>query len=363
MPRWLAIVLILGAVLLVSFAFFRYGQSGGEQPQGPAGGPPPPLVETALARRSEIAVTVRAVGSVEAAERITVTSQVTGKVAAIRFREGQPVEQGDVLIRLDSGREQADLEAARAEYRDARSQLRRLRELVAQRTVPESEVDTAEARLDSARARVSEAQVALEERQITAPFAGVVGLRSVSPGSLLQPGDPVTTLATLDRLHVGFRVPSDILPRLRTGLEVRVRVPGLEEQLSGKVTSIDNTVDPATRAIALEAELPDVGVLKPGVFLTLDLVLENREAVMVPEEALVLEGGQAYVYVVGEDGVVQRKLVTAGERRPGEVEIREGLSPGTPVVAAGVQKVRAGQPVRLQGGGPGPVNPPAETAG
>lgn len=363
MPRWLAIVLIIGAVLIVVLAAFRYSQSGGEQQQGPMGRPPPPLVETATARRSEIAETVRAVGSVEAAERVTVTSQVTGKVTEILFDEGQQVDRGDVLIRLDSARERADLEAARAEYRDARVQLRRLKDLATQRIVPESEVDTAQARLESARAAVDESRAALEERRISAPFAGVVGLRSVSPGSLLQPGDPVTTLATLDKLHIGFRVPSGILPRLRPGLQVRARVPGWDRPLTGKVTSIDNTVDPATRAIALEAELPDVDALKPGVFLTLDLVLESRQAVVVPEEALVLEGRQAYVYVVSPNGVVERRAVTAGERRPGLVEIRKGLSPGTLVVTAGVQKVQAGQPVRLQGDGPPRGSPPAETAG
>lgn len=363
MPRWLAIVLTLGVVLLVSIAVIRYSQSDGESPQGPMGRPPPPLVETSLARRTEIAVTVRAVGSVEAAERVTVTSQVTGKVSEILFSQGQHVRRDELLVRLDSGREQADLEAAQAELRDARQQLGRLRELVAERIVPESEVDTAQARLDSARAAVSEAQAALEERRITAPFAGVVGLRSVSPGSLLQPGDPVTTLATLDRLHIGFRVPSDLLPRLRTGLEVRVRVPGVDRSLSAKVTRIDNTVDPATRAIALEADLPNVDVLKPGVFVALDLVLESRDAVVVPEEALVLEGRQAFVFVVGPEGIVERRAVTAGERRPGLVEIREGVSAGTRVVTAGVQKVQAGQPVRLETDRPAPGSPPAGTQG
>lgn len=288
-------------------------------------------------------MTVRAVGSVEAAERITVTSQVTGKVAEILFSEGEKVQENAVLVRLDSGRERTDLQAAEAEYRDARRQLRRLWELVKQQIVPESEVDTAQARLESTRAAVAEAQAALDERRITAPFAGVVGLRKVSPGSLVQPGDPVATLATLDRLHVGFQVPLDILPRLWIGLEMRARVPGVEKSFSGRVTSIDNTVDPATRAIAVEAEL-----LKPGLFVTLDLVLESRKAVVIPEQALVLEGRQAYVYVATPGGIVERRAVTTGERRPGIVEISHGLSVGTPVVSAGVQKVRVGQPVRLQ---------------
>jgi membrane fusion protein (multidrug efflux system) len=364
MPRRLAIVLTLGAAVLALLAAFWFTRGGGEQQApGAMAGPPPPRVETTPATRRDIAVTVRAVGSVEAAESIVVTSQVTGKVTEILFTEGQRVQQDDVLVRLDSGREEADLQAARAEYRDARRQLRRLRELVEQRTVPESEVDTAQARLESARAGVAEAQAALDERRITAPFAGVIGLRKVSPGSLIQPGDPVTTLATLDRLHVGFQVPSDILPRLRTGMEVRARVPGIDESFSGRVTSIDNTVDPATRAIALEADLPGAGALRPGIFVTIDLVLETRNAVVVPEQALVLEGRQAYVYVVDEGGIVERKAVTTGERRPGIVEIREGLEAGTQVVTAGVQKVRVGQTVRLEGrappaGGPGAGPPP-----
>jgi len=352
MPRRFAVGLVVGAIIIVLLAALWFTRGAGDRGSGPMGGPPPPLVEVSSARLSEIAETVRAVGSVEAAERVTVTSQVTGKVREILFTEGQRVDKGAVLIRLDSGREEADLQAARAELRDARRQLGRLRDLEAERDISRSELDAAQARFESSRAGLAEARAALEEREIMAPFAGVVGLRRVSPGSLLRPGDTVTTLVTLSRPQIAFRVPSDILPRLRPGLEVRVRLPGGERELAGRVTGIDNTVDPATRAIAMEAELPEAGVLKPGLFLSVDLVLEKRQAVVIPEEALVLEGERAYVYVVDKQHTVTRQPVTVGERRPGIAEIREGLADGVTVVTAGVQKVRAGQPVRLPGAGP-----------
>jgi membrane fusion protein (multidrug efflux system) len=302
-------------------------------------------VEPATLR--ELDITASSVGTVEAAESILVTSPVTGTVRRLHFGEGQRVEAGAPLVELDAAAEFAALEAAQAELQDARSQQRRLSRLAGSGAVSQSVLDEAQARLNTARARVDEGRAELDDRRITAPFAGTVGLAQVSPGAVVQPGDPIATLATVAQLKLAFRLPSQWLPRLRPGLAVRARIQGLQEELAGRITRIDNAVDTATRSIALEAALPEARYLRPGMFAAVDVVLETREAVTVPEEAIVLEGEQAYVYTVGDDRRAVRQPVAVGERRLGFAEIREGLTAGARVVTAGVQKVMPGQPVTL----------------
>lgn len=341
----LAAVLAAGAWLLWERGVF--GGQGGEAGLA-AGQRPPPVVETVAARRGRVEETVRAVGSIEAAERVAVTSQVTGKVAVIRFREGQAVEQGEELVVLDTERQQAALQVAEAEYRDARRQLQRL-QAIGNVAVSESTIDEAKARLETAWARVAEARAVLADQRIVAPFAGVVGLREVSPGALIEPGTPITTLATLDRLKVRFALPAELLPRLEPGLTLEVTAPGFGQRFRGRVAGIDNTVDPDTRSVTVEGTLATIGGdLKPGIFVSVDTVVAVRtNAVLIPEEALVLEGGNPYVYVVGPALMAQRQSVTLGVRRPGEAEVVDGLAAGARVVTRGLQQVQAGQPVQL----------------
>ena len=349
------LVLLAAGWLLVARDYADGGGPPGDMQR------PPPVVEVAIARRDEIRVTVQAVGTIEAAERIDITSQVTGKITEIRFSEGQRVEAGQVLVALDAGRQQASLDVARAEMRDAVRQLRRVRGLKPGVEVSPSEVDEAEARVATARARVAEAEAALQERRITAPFTGVVGLREVSPGALIEPGTTITTLATADNLKVQFELPLELLTQLKPGLPIEVDIAGFDRRITGRVAHIDNVIDPATRSVAVEGALEALSDwLKPGLFATVETVVETRPgAVLIPEEALIIEGGNSYVYVVGGGLQVERRPVKVGVRRPGEAEIIEGLESGTRVVIRGLQTVQAGQRVQLAGDERGRPSPAA----
>lgn len=345
-----------GVALLAVAAWLLWMGMGGDR-AAPAGAMrrPPAVVEVATARRERVEETVRAVGNVEAAEQIVVTSQVTGKVAAIHFTEGQRVPAGALLATLEAQQQQAALEAAQTELRDARRQLERFRALETRMAVSEAQLDAAEARLATARARVDEARAAIADRRIVAPFAGTVGLRQVSVGALVQPGTPITTLATTDALKVQFELPSDLLPVIEPGLPLRASAPGFEGVFAGRIARIDNSVDPATRSVAVEGTLKAPDLLKPGVFVALELVVASRpEAVVVPEEAVVLEGERSFVYVVGPERTVERRPVVVGVRRAGAVEIREGLAAGSRVITRGLQQVQPGDPVQLAGEGAGP---------
>lgn len=305
----------------------------------------PPRVTTTVVRALPFETTTRAVGTVEAAEQVTVTARATGTVERILFKEGQRVARGAPLVELDAGQEQAGLAAARVEENEAARQARRLQALRGQQLIAQAEVDEANARWDAARAQRAQAAAALAERRITAPFTGVIGLRQVSPGALVEPGTPIATLATVEHLTLAFRLPSELLPRLRSGLAVQVHVPGFDTTFTGRISEIDNRVDPATRAIAVEADLADGNGLRPGLFVSVDVVLASRHAPAVPETSVLHAGPATFVYTL-QDGTARRRDVILGERRPGLVEIREGLAPGEVVITSGTQKVEDGRPVQ-----------------
>jgi len=199
----------------------------------------------------------------------------------------------------------------------------------------------------------------LRDRLILAPFAGVVGLRNVSVGALIEPGDVITTLDDDSVMKLDFTVPSIFLASLKTGLPIVATSPAFGKlQFEGNVSSIDSRIDPVTRAIVVRAILPNPErLLKPGLLMHVTLLKNPRDALVIPEEALIPSGRVNHVLVVHQSGdstVVYRRQVTIGNRRPGEVEIVEGLEAGEFVVVDGTLRARPGQPVTItavDGGG------------
>ena len=346
----LSVVAVLAVVAagLVAWQVFGPGLFGGGEQVGGQGGRPPPEVRVVPARTGTIAVTAESVGTLEASEQVELTSTVAGRITDILFREGEPVEAGELLVRLDSEEEEAALLEARARLREARRQLERAEELAGEGYTPVAELDERRARAQTAAASVATAEAQLADRTIKAPFAGRAGLRQVSVGALITPGTPITTLVSVNPIELQFDVPGTLLWRVESGLPVLATQPGVPDRtIEGEVTAVDSSIHPDTRTITLQAQIPNGdGALLPGQFVNVELVLERRESVVVPEEAIVLEGTDTYVYVVGDDDVVSRTAVKTGERRPGEVEIRSGVEPGKRVVVAGLQGISDGQKVR-----------------
>jgi len=340
---WIAGAALAVAALAAAGGWWLFGRRGGDG--GGARERPPTPVEVAVARVGTVAVTAETTGTLRARERVVLTTEVSGRVEAIRFAEGASVDSGAVVVALDREEDAARLAEARALRDEAAADLRRAEALTAEDVRPPSELDAARAAYEAAEARVALAADRHEEKVIRAPFAGRVGLRRVSPGDLLQPGDPVATLDATGPLELAFEVPASLLARLRPGLGVRAAAENLPGPFTGEVARIDPRVDDETRTIELEARVPDpTGALRPGLLVTVDLVLEERAGVLAPEAAVVLEGGEARLYVVAR-GEVERRTVTLGERRRGEVEVTEGLAPGERVVVRGVQGLRDGQAV------------------
>lgn len=353
--KWILAVLILVAIAVAGIWYVGEDRletlmAGLDEPaRDQQGQPQATPVNVAKSQRREIRITVEAIGTLRAKEQVILTSQVSGLVQEIHFQEGQWVDQGDLLVELDAEHEQAELAEAVAERDEARRQYQRGQELRRERVISQSRYDELKASYETAQARVNVAQAELNDRQIVAPFAGVIGLRQISPGALLEPGDPVATLNTVDPIDLEFNVPSELLPRLTPGLAVIAQAEGFAGQrFEGELIFIDTRIHPDTRSVTLKAELPNPeGLLRPGLFMTVELVLETREdAIVVPEEALLLQGQDKYVFVVQDDGTVSRTLVETGERRRGIVEIRSGVEAGSQVVVGGLQKIGDGQKVR-----------------
>lgn len=318
------------------------------QQRGGGGGGPIGVVVSPV--RTQLVVDrTESVGTVRARDAVVITAKTAGIVQGIRFQEGQRVREGDLLVDLDAAALRAELDQARALASDAESQLRRARGLQAGQSIAAQRLETLEATSRQAEGRVRAAQARLEEMRITAPFSGRVGLRQVSVGALIQPGTPVTTLDDISRVRVEFAVPEIFVAQVRQGSEVVARASAFgDRRFRGQVAVVDTRIDTATRTVRIISEFDNADeALKPGLFMTVELVLNRREnALVIAEEALDPIGDRNFVYVVRE-GRARRVEVRLGQRLPGEVEVVSGLAAGDQVVVRGIQRLRNDAPVRI----------------
>jgi membrane fusion protein (multidrug efflux system) len=314
-------------------------------------------------RSERLSFELEALGTARANESVDVTAKVANQVAAVRFTEGQQVRRGDVLVELDGTQARADLAVAEAALAESRSQYQRSRELYTPRVLSDSQIEQIEATFKANEARVAAARSRVGDTVIRAPFAGRVGLRRVSVGSLISPGTVITTLDDTSTIKLDFTVPETFIAAVQPGLDIAARsVAYPEVSFGGRVSSVDSRVDPATRSVTVRAVLPNAeGLLKPGMFLTVRLSRGAVDALLVPEQALVPEQGEVYVFVVRDD-TVEKRRIRLGQRRVGDVQVVDGLAPGELVVTEGTQKLRDGVQVRIQPGA-APDAAPAAAAG
>jgi len=316
-----------------------------------AAGPAPPQVVAAEVRRDVFVDRVEALGTLRANEMVVLTANATELVTGIHFDDGQRVQAGEVLVEMSSDEERALLAEARAAAEEARSQYERVRPLAAQGTAAKSQYDERRREWETARARVVAVESRLADRTIRAPFAGVVGLRNLSVGALVRPGDPITTLDDDSVMKLEFSVPATYLETLRPGLAIvaKARAYGSRE-FRGELRSVDSRVDPVTRSIVARAEIPNSDrVLRPGMLMTVVLLKDPREALVVPESAIVSLGRKSYVFRIdiAAGNEVERREIAVGARRAGEAEVLAGLAAGDRIVTHGTQRVREGQVVQI----------------
>jgi membrane fusion protein (multidrug efflux system) len=318
--------------------------------------PPPEAVTTIEARPVQWPATLGAIGTVRAVRGVMVSADLPGVVESITFESGRSVREGEILVRLDTRQERAQLAAAEAQRDLAKVNLDRTRGLVEQGILAQAELDRATAEHRQAEARVGEIRATIERKQIRAPFAGALGIRQVNLGQYLDGGAPVVPLQSLDPVHVNFSVPQQQVGVMKVGGEVQVSAEGMGgEAISGRITAIDSVVDEATRNVEVQATFENPGGrLRPGMFVEAHVRTGATAAILsVPASAISYAPYGDSVFVVsemkGRDGTpykgVRQHFVKLGATRGDQVAVLSGIEPGDEVVTSGAFKLRNGAAV------------------
>jgi membrane fusion protein (multidrug efflux system) len=322
-------------------------QAGAEgNRRGGRGGDVPVIVMPANIRRIE--ERVEAVGTTRASQSVDIVSTASGRVVELNFESGQRVAKDDVLLALDDDIERADLDESEANLQEMQQALERARSLRRNNTVSQAQIDQLTAKHIAAQAARDRAARRLADRTVRAPFAGVTGLRRVDIGARIDDDTVVTTLDDLSQVEVEFQLPEIFYGNVRRSLEIAaVSAAFPARTFTAKIANVDSRIDETTRAFLVRAVMPNPDLLLPaGMFMTISVVLDSHDAIMVPEAAVIFEGSQTYVFVV-EDNKAVRRQVQLGQRRRDLAEVTSGLTGGDLVVQRGTQNLRNGSPVAI----------------
>lgn len=309
---------------------------------------PPANVDVIYPRMAEVQDVVEAVGTLQAREDVMITAEVSGRIVRLNFEEGQPVEKGQVLVRLDDRQARADLQVAEAQLQDARTKYDRASRLQSNNSISQSQVDELRTALSVAEAQKVAAETRLDNHRIEAPFGGVVGLRDVSVGTYLNIGDSVTTLDAINPMELTFSVPERYLGQIDYGQGLRSSTAAYPGQaFSGKLSELGTRLNPLSRSLPVKAIIdnPD-GKLRPGLFMAVSLTLQNRRALVIPEQAVLTRGDNQYVFIA-VDGQARRQTLELGTREPGKVEVISGLKPEDAVIITGQDRLSSGDAVSV----------------
>ncbi|MDF2366785.1 efflux RND transporter periplasmic adaptor subunit [Sneathiella sp.] len=325
--------------------FIGGGNGEAQATKGPAR-PPQNVIVSAVVSRA-LPRTITAIGTARANESVVITSKVTGKINTLDFNEGQKVKVGKLLVQLDDTELRANLTESEAARDNSQKLYDRALKLYATRNVAKAQVDLLLSELQATEAAVSAGKARLSDYRIAAPFSGVLGFREVSVGSLVQPGDVITTLDDTDTIKVDFDLPETYIADVGPGLNFSAKNVAYRDRLfKGEVDTISTRVNEFTRAVRVRGSVPNEdGLLKPGMFLSVELQISvDENALLISEEAVVLTISGPIVYAVS-DGKAVRTPVKIGRRIRGFAEVIEGLDEGDQVITEGLQKVKDGAPV------------------
>jgi membrane fusion protein (multidrug efflux system) len=373
-----AIALGLLALLLVVLAGaggYWFGQQT-RAPEGPLAAPATAakgaasfavLVEASNVAKVSLPQGITAVGSLRSDESVTLRPEVAGRISSIHFHEGERVAKGAPLVKLDPSITEAEVRQAHANLTWAKQKYQRAIDLEKQGFISSQAKDEAENNLKVSEAALALAEAKLAKLTIAAPFSGIIGLRSVSVGDYVKEGADMVNLEAIDPLKVDFRVPEVYLTQLSVGQTLQLTLDAMPgKTYEGKVLAINPLIDAAGRSVVIRAQVKNQdSALRPGMFARVRLFTRQvQEALVVPEQAVVPQGDEWFVYRV-VDGKAQRAKVDIGQRRDGKAEIVKGLDDGDIVITAGHLKLRDGVPVQVaatKSDAPGAEAPPKADA-
>lgn len=311
---------------------------------------------TAPVKKDSYSYDIQAIGTVRADETTSISSNVTETVTSLHFDDGDMVKKGDLLATLSCAEEQAMLDSAKATLAEEEREIERLTGLVKTGAAPEARLAERRTLSDIAKQKILEAEAKLSDRRIVAPFDGAVGLRRISVGALVSPGTIITTLDKVDVVKIDFHVPETVLPYLKPGTEIVTKAEAAGGKIfKGKLAHLDSRIDPVTRAVPARAEVPNPErLLRPGMLVAVDLAMEPRLSLSIPERALVPVGSKQFVFGV-DQGKAKRLQITTARRKPGFVEVLSGLKEGQIIIADGLVGLQDGAEVKVTGEFKAPV--------
>lgn len=327
--------------------------------------PPPPAVTTLVAKGQTWQPVLSAVGSLKAIQGVQVSTDLAGIVSEIAFESGKPVKKGDLLIKLDSQQEEAQLRAAQARLDLAKVSLARKQDLLAKKAASQADYDTAAAEARQAQAALEEVRALIDRKTIRAPFDGLLGIRLINLGQYLNAGTAIVPLVSCDPIYVEFNLPQQNLGQIALKKKVRLSAPGVsEKETEGEITAIDSRVDETTRNIQVEATVRNPGgALRAGMFVKVDVLLPEQNGVLaIPASSINYApyGDSVFVVKMGEskDGKPQKlaiqQFVKLGASKGDQITILSGLKDGDEIITSGVFKLRGNEPVETKGVQPKP---------
>jgi membrane fusion protein (multidrug efflux system) len=353
MKKRMVFMLAVMIAVIALLGGFKYAQI--KKAMSQSWEPPPEAVTTVAAKADNWSGSTNAIGSVTAVQGVVVSADLPGVVESISFDSGRNVSKGDVLVRLDTKQERAQLAAAEAQRQLAQLALRRNQGLAQKGIVPQQNYDQAEAEFKSADARVGEIKATIDRKTIRAPFSGVLGIRQVNVGQFLAGGAPIVSLQAIRPAYVNFTVPQQELARLRPGTPLEVVSDALGAPENGRISAVDSTIDEATRNVRVQATFDNAGgKLRPGMYVEAKMTSAGATPVIViPASAISYAPFGDSVYVVEEmkdpKGKtyrgVRQQFVKLGGSRGDQVAVLTGLKPGEEVVTSGAFKLRPGAAV------------------
>jgi len=292
---------------------------------------------------------IEALGTAEANEAVDITARASGVLEKVAFTDGQQVHKGDLIVRLDQDEEKAQLAAATAQLAEHTREIKRLETLLARKAAATRDLDERKTLAAVAASNIREIKARIADLTLRAPFDGKLGIRRVSPGALVQPGEVITTLDAIDPIKLDFTIPATQLRDINVATAVEAWADTRPDlKLSGSIKALDSHIDPVTRSILARAEIPNSdGKLIPGMLMHVTIMQHERSALMVPEESITQKGERHFLSLAGGDGKVEIRAVDIGARQNGTVEIRHGLAEGELVIVRGMGFVKPGQSVTI----------------
>tara|TARA_R110002124_G_scaffold7151_1_gene41988 strand:- start:1206 stop:2339 length:1134 start_codon:yes stop_codon:yes gene_type:complete len=349
-----AAAVLMGLMVLAVVLKFALADDGGEGARGRGGRGGGQVVSQAVVSQRVFSDEIRVLGAARGRRSVNITSSTTELITRVLFTDGQRVAAGTPLVELQAREEDAGIIQARAQLAQARREYERFQALAERGIAPRVTAEQAATALETAQANLSAAEARRGDRVIRAPFAGTLGLTSVTAGTLINPGAVITTLDDTGVIRVDFPVPERYLGVLRTGAAIVASADSLpQESFPGRIALVDTRVNEQTRAVTVRAEIPNPGGrIRPGMLMRVVVSHGQRQGPAVPEAAVQYEGDGAFVYRIarGERGLsAQRVEVGTGSVEGGYVEILSGLNPGDRIVGSGLNRIQPGAPVTVEG--------------